>query len=55
MSVRLLVAAPNDESLALYRALINSAESLLPLGLDTDFVSDSIPTSSRSVRPSRRE
>jgi len=40
MCVRLLVAAPNDESLALYRALIISAESLLPLGLDTDFVSE---------------
>ena len=38
MSARLLVAAPDAESLALYRALIASAEALLPLGIQTEYV-----------------
>ena len=38
MQTRLLVAAPDVESLNLYRELIASAEALLPLGFATEFV-----------------
>lgn len=38
MQTRLLVAAPDPESLGLYRDLIDSAEALLPLGFATEFV-----------------
>lgn len=36
--MRLLVAAPDDEGLKLYRGLIASAEALLPLGFATEYV-----------------